>query len=146
MSWTYVIESGRFYRRSRFFATGWSGHSAGKNNPAMVSVHGVGPIPPGRYTIGDPKEPPDHLGPLAMPLTPHPSNNMHGRGGFFIHGANPAHPELSSDGCLIFGYDDRRVIADDDDTDLIVVIHDPFAVKPPPTSPAAPAVRVKETA
>jgi len=28
--------------------------------------------------VGHPLNPPDHLGPLAMPLTPDPSNEMHG--------------------------------------------------------------------
>ena len=33
---------------------GYSGHGEGKNNPAMQKVPNVGPIPVGKYTIGQP--------------------------------------------------------------------------------------------
>ena len=123
MTWRYVISTGHLYDpNGKMAATGWSGHSQGKNNPNMIMAKGVGPIPPGVYTIGDPKDPPDHLGPCAMPLIPAVSNHMFGRGDFFIHGANPAHPELSSDGCLIFTRDVRQAIYDSDDDQLIVTI------------------------
>lgn len=103
------------------WATGWSGHTAGYNNPAQQSVHGVGPLPVGRYTIGDPLDPPDHLGPVAMPLTPDAGNEMFGRGSFFIHGESAAHPAMSSDGCIILPRDVRERICDEPDDGLEVV-------------------------
>src|ERR1039458_5150701 len=66
--------------------TGYSGHGVGVNNPATQNVHEVGPIPQGVYAIGEPLEPPDHLGPLAMPLTPNPANEMFARSEFFTPG------------------------------------------------------------
>ena len=82
---------------------GYSGHGAGLNNPAMEAVHGVGPIPAGRYRIGPPKDPVDHLGPLAMPLTPIDGNDAHGRSAFFLHGDNAEANHTASDGCVIMG-------------------------------------------
>lgn len=79
---------------------GWAGHSAGKNNPAMQCVKGVGPLPRGWYTIGNPYENP-HTGHYTMDLTPDLTNDMCGRDLFRIHGANPTNPEMSSDGCII---------------------------------------------
>lgn len=81
---------------------GWAGHLQGKNNPDMENIKGVGPLPKGKYTVGDPEDG-THLGPLAFPLTPDPANEMYGRSGFFIHGADQEHPALSSDGCIIMG-------------------------------------------
>ena len=48
---------------------GWAGHLQGKNNPDMENIKGVGPLPKGKYTVGDPEDG-THLGPLAFPLTP----------------------------------------------------------------------------
>jgi hypothetical protein len=81
--------------------TGYSGNGAGLNNPAMQDVIDRGPLPQGIYTVGHPLNPPDHLGPLAMPLTPDPSNEMHGRSGFFMHGDNSRHDQSASEGCII---------------------------------------------
>ena len=81
---------------------GWAGHLQGRNNPAMQDVKGVGPLPKGKYMVGDPEDG-THLGPLAFPLTPDPANEMFGRNAFFIHGASAEHPALSSDGCIIQG-------------------------------------------
>lgn len=83
----------------------YAGMDIGKNNVAMQSVHDVGPLPAGVYTIGPlmihpPGDPLRHLGPCMM-LTPDPANEMFGRSGFFIHLDNPAHPGFSSNGCIV---------------------------------------------
>jgi hypothetical protein len=83
---------------------GWSGNNeAGQdeNNPDAQNIKGHGPIDRGLYTIVGPIDPPDHLGPFAFHLVPDADNDMGGRGGFCLHGEEAAHPELSSDGCII---------------------------------------------
>lgn len=81
------------------------------NNPDMCSVRpNVGPIPPGKYTIG-PLEAHPVLGP-AMALTPDPANQMFGGSGFYIHYSNARRDageapyrsvpgRNSSDGCIV---------------------------------------------
>ena len=81
--------------------TAYSGHGEGVNNPEMEQIPNVGPLPAGTYTIGPPHEPIDHLGPVAMPLTPDPSNEMYGRFGFYIHGDTVQMNHTASDGCII---------------------------------------------
>jgi hypothetical protein len=100
--------------------TGYSGHGVGVNNPATQNVHDVGPIPQGVYAIGEPLEPPDHLGPLAMPLTPDPANEMFGRSEFFIHGDNMEMNHSASDGCIILDHAARAAIAAGSDRRLTV--------------------------
>jgi len=101
-------------------ATGYSGHGDGVNNPAMQNVHDFGPIPQGVYTIGEPLDPPDHLGTLAMPLTPDPANEMFGRSEFFIHGDNAAMNHSASDGCIILDHTARAAIFAGSDRGLTV--------------------------
>jgi len=105
----YEQASGKLFDEHGLIGVGWAGHSAGRNNPAMQDVKDVGPLPIGFYTIEDPVSG-THLGPLAFPLTPDPSNQMFGRGGFYIHGAEQLHPEMSSDGCIIQGRAVREYI------------------------------------
>ena len=88
---------------------GWAGHLQGRNNPEMQNVKDVGPLPKGKYIVGDPEDS-AKLGPLAFPLTPDPSNEMFGRSSFYIHGASLDHPALSSDGCMIQGRVAREYI------------------------------------
>jgi hypothetical protein len=58
-----------------------------------------------------------------MELTPDPSNQMYGRGGFFIHADNPNKPpQSSSEGCIVTGPDIRTQIAADPDELLTVTI------------------------
>jgi hypothetical protein len=100
MTWLYKQTSGELDHSGTVVGTGYSGHGPGLNNPAMQQAHDVGPIPQGGYTIGPPRTPIDHLGPLALPLT-HVSGNVFGRSEFFIHGDNTAHDHSASDGCII---------------------------------------------
>lgn len=101
MSWKYAQSSGMLWHGSALVGTCYSGHGEGLNNPDMEAFHGVGPIPAGDYVIGPPKDPQDHLGPLAMPLTPAPGNGAHGRSAFFMHGDNAAMNHTASDGCIV---------------------------------------------
>jgi hypothetical protein len=55
-----------------------------------------------------------------MPLHPDETNEMFGRGGFYIHGDNPHHPGWSSDGCIIMAHVIREQIDADSDRRLTV--------------------------
>jgi len=90
-------------------ATGYAGHGAGVNNPALQSVHNTGPLPQGTYVINPPVDTTTH-GPCVMWLTPDPANEMFGRSGFGIHADEIANPgkRLASTGCIVIG--DRPVI------------------------------------
>ena len=118
----YIISTGHLLNNGgRLIGIGYSGHDSGVNNPKMVDDPGIGPIPPGVYTIGDPLDPPDHLGPLAMPLTPASTNRMYDRSAFFIHGDNALLNHSASHGCIILSHEVRQAVADDDDDQLVVV-------------------------
>lgn len=121
---TYVQETGNMYGPdNKFIGQGFAGHGVGMNNPKTQAMRGIGPLPVGMYSIGD-EEDNSHLGPCAMRLTPDIKNEMFSRSGFFIHGVNPNHPLLSSDGCICLTASFRRIVADSDDDDLNVVAHE----------------------
>jgi len=120
--WTYQQSTGNLTDPDgNVTSGGYSGHGDGLNNPAMQDVEGVGPLPQGLYAIGDPLDPPDHLGPIAMPLTPSPANEMFGRSAFFIHGDNAEMNHSASDGCIIQPHNIRTVIANSLDRTLTVI-------------------------
>jgi hypothetical protein len=121
MAWLYEQSSGNLSLNTIFIGIGYSGHGSGLNNPAAQNQPNIGPIPAGTYTIGAPHTPPDHLGPLALPLYPNPANTMFGRFGFFIHGDNQFGNNTASDGCIIMAHDIRQQIASSDDKTLTVI-------------------------
>ena len=121
MTWRYEQSTGQLSLDGAVIGVGYSGHGAGLDNPALEGDRGVGPIPCGTWTVGDPKDPPDHLGPFAMPLTPDEATDTLGRSGFFIHGDNPAMDHTASDGCIILGRVIRTQIAASADRQLEVV-------------------------
>src|ERR1700757_2883984 len=91
MSWQFTISTGQLSHNGMPVATGYSGRGTGRNNPAFCNAQmgtlgpgNFGPVPMGKYTIG-PAEDSRKLGPIAMPLTPDPANEMFGRSAFFIH-------------------------------------------------------------
>jgi RHS repeat-associated protein len=101
---------------------GFSGRRGNaRNNPDYVAIRNTGPIPKGGYTIGPPsgRTPGGRL--IAggcLPLTPDKGNNMHGRGGFLIHGGSEAGDP--SQGCIILPKDVRDRIAKSKDNRLWV--------------------------
>jgi hypothetical protein len=121
VAWIYDQSSGNLSLNTIYVGNGYSGNGGGLNNPAAQSQPNVGPIPIGTYTIGTAHTPPDHLGPLALPLYPSPSNTMFGRFGFFIHGDNQFENRTASDGCIIMAYEIRQQIASSNDTTLTVI-------------------------
>jgi hypothetical protein len=136
--WQYEQSTGRLTKDGVYIDTGYSGHGVGLNNPEDEALRNIGPIPCGKYTIGAPRVPVDHLGPFAMPLTgmsqmqvdPGEAGKavfaslamqMFGRSGFLIHGDSPLMNHTASDGCLIFQRSTRVMIAASDDKELMVV-------------------------
>lgn len=97
---------------------GYSGKGEGLNNPDWQDVPNQGPIPAGQYRFGKPN---NRKGPLTLPLTPHPSNDMFDRNAFLMHGDNGCACHSASSGCVIMQKITRRWIASSGDRQLIVV-------------------------
>jgi hypothetical protein len=124
MSHTYSESTGIWTYPDGTTAQGFSGNNEvgqDMNNPDSEFIKDHGPIVQGWYTITGPFDLP-HLGKVVFKLIPDADNDMEGRGGFDVHGAEAAHPELSSDGCVILGLPYRQAIADSGDTRLQVVV------------------------
>ena len=100
--------------------TGYSGKGTAKNDPDKQCVVDQGPIPRGTYTVGPAMNHP-RLGPVSIPLTPHPINDMCQRFGFFIHGESVSDPGNASDGCIVLPRASREAIHSSTDKTLEVV-------------------------
>lgn len=98
---------------------GYSGHGEGLNNPESEMVHNVGPIPKGVWEIGIWFDDP-HLGPCVAGLRP-TSQDVFGRGGFFIHGDNKAVDFTASNGCIVLPRYLRQEIRASKETQIQVV-------------------------
>lgn len=121
MSWRHEIRSGHLYDPSGHLrGIGYAGHGAGKNNPDWCDVVGIGPIPPGLYSIG-PAYRHEHLGPTTMNLDPLEGTETYGRSLFRMHGENAAHPGESSDGCPVHDHGARGLVAESLDRVLEVI-------------------------
>ena len=126
--WTYNQRTGEMSGKptpaSMLSALGYSGHAEGKNNPDLQSIHNVGPIPEGRWTILDDPPPSTDLGPhgpYVLHLAPKPGTETFGRGGFLIHGDSIHAPGTASLGCIILPRTVREAIWQSGDRDLLVV-------------------------
>lgn len=109
----YVIPTGEWFGPDGvLIGKGYSGALAGggQNNPAMIAVKDVGPIPPGDYTIG-PAHTHPVLGPLTMNLDPDAANEMFDRDAFRCHGRAASAPLDSSKGCVVMDHVTRGWIA-----------------------------------
>ena len=114
----------------QFIAQGYAGHGSGKNNPAMESVHNIGPLPRGIYYIQAPINK-NNTGPYSLPLIPDVNNEMYGRSGFYMHGGlsepftepdgDKILPGQESDGCTIFPRTVREKVWDGTDHTLTVI-------------------------
>lgn len=81
-------------------AKGYAGREAGKNNPDMQNVKGIGPLPRGWYTAQPPGDD-AVVGKFAMRLIPDVGNEMFGRNSFFMHGDSIQQPGMASHGCIV---------------------------------------------
>jgi hypothetical protein len=116
--WQYQQQTGKLTSQAgNCVATGYSGHGAGKNNPAYQSVHNVGPLPEGFYHIHAPVDTQDH-GPFVLRLEQFAENNMFGRDGFLIHGDSKQHPGEASHGCVILPRAIRELVWNSGDHQL----------------------------
>lgn len=98
--WTYRQTTGALSHNGVEVSVGYSGAGLGKNSPTFQNVHNVGPIPQGRYAIGEPYNTSTH-GPYVLRLTPDAANEMFGRSGFLIHGESLKAAGSASLGCII---------------------------------------------
>lgn len=119
MTWAYKQATGWISRDGENVVEGYSGAGDGKNNPAMQDVPNVGPLPAGKYTIGEPSDTKTH-GPYVLHLTPDAANEMFGRSGFLIHGDSVVHPGTASEGCIILPRKVREQIWASEDRALVV--------------------------
>jgi hypothetical protein len=132
MSWTFESSTGRLYAASEegmtLVGTGYAGGgldaanleaAAGKNNPALQSVHFVGPLPEGWYTLEAPVNS-RVVGEYALALVPDAENEMFGRDAFFLHGDSRTTPGWASDGCIIQDRSVRERVWDSGDHRLQV--------------------------
>jgi len=119
---TYSQTSGEMRGASGdLLGTGYAGHGAGANNPALQSIPDTGPLPQGIYTINPPVDTVTH-GPYVMWLDPDPSNQMFSRFGFGIHADEIANPgkRLASTGCIVMSNEARIAIWQSGDHQLRV--------------------------
>lgn len=131
MSWVYEQKTGLLRRDDAIdiVGKGYSGHTQGKNNPALEAVPDVGPIPRGTYTIGPPYDS-EHTGPYTLSLTPAPSNQMYGRSELKMHGDSKDHPGEASHGCVIMPHDVRARVWNSGDHQIEVVSGDNNGANP----------------
>lgn len=120
MPWTYDQHTGELSHDGVKVCVGYSGCGVGKNDSLSESVHDVGPIPRGVWTIGPRFESESH-GPICMRLTPTAETKTYGRSGFLIHGDSRRTPGSASKGCVILPGPVRCKIAASTDRVLRVV-------------------------
>jgi len=118
--WQYSQSTGVLTQDGRYVATCYSGHGRGLNNPRFEDALAIGPIPQGRYEIGEGFTHP-HCGPVAMRLSPFPGTNTYGRSGFLIHGDNGRENWSASNGCIIASREVRLRIEASPDRTLEVI-------------------------
>lgn len=121
MAWTYSQSMGDLRHDGHLVGNGYAGRGEGLNNPAMQDARDVGPLPRGQYRIGPPVNPPNHLGPVALPLDPDPANRMFNRADFFMHGDNAAQHHAASCGCIIMRPSVRQQVDASGDRALTVI-------------------------
>jgi hypothetical protein len=126
MSWKFVVKTGELFDSTgKRVAVGYAGGNCGKNpeginNPLVVSVPNIGPLPPGLYTFGQLFDPHHKVGKYAFELIPDAKNIMFGRSGFFCHG-DTLTPRCASEGCIIMPHDIRVLMYTGTDKQIQVV-------------------------
>lgn len=119
--WIYQIAAHSLFRDEKFISNGlYSGYPPHTNNPEDIELVGLGPLPPGDYTILKAFDH-LHLGPVAMPLEPARENIMYNRGSFYIHGDSTLKPGFASEGCIIAPHEIRDLISASTDRILRVL-------------------------
>jgi hypothetical protein len=110
--WIYRQKTGELLHDDQHIAVGYSGFSAGKNDPLAQHLVGIGPIPRGVYWIGEAFESAQH-GPHSMRLIPVTGTETFGRMGFLIHGDSIEASGSASHGCIVVALKVRERISED---------------------------------
>lgn len=118
--WTYRQSTGELLRDGARVAVGYSGDPSHKNKPEDDHLANQGPIPRGRYKIGEVLTI-TGKGEVCIDLHPFPGQDLHGRGGFLIHGDSIKRPGTASHGCIILARKVRDKIVASADRVLEVV-------------------------
>jgi len=117
--WEYSQKTGKLSYDGKPHAVGYSGYGEYKNSPENENLVGFGPIPKGRYRIGEAFTHPSK-GPICMRLIPSKETQMYGRKGFMIHGDSKKHAGMASEGCIILDRNTRIDLSISQDRNLIV--------------------------
>jgi hypothetical protein len=119
MPWTYNQTTGslRDPQGQVVAEDGYSGAGQARNNSTMEQMSNVGPIPRGRYRIGNARHS-VHTGAVSMDLRPQTGTNTFGRSAFLIHGDNISH--TASNGCIILRRNIREQINSSTDREIVV--------------------------
>lgn len=120
-TWVYSQSTGELKLNGKVKATGYSGSKkgGGLNNPEKQDESFVGPIPRGEWTIGEAYKH-ERLGPNTMKVEP-VDPKLTKRSEFRIHGDNSKKDQSASEGCIVLGPEERKMIIDSKITKLIVV-------------------------
>lgn len=119
MTWQYKISTGEITHDDTHIETAYSGLAGQcRNNPDCCSIHNVGPIPVGDWTLGPCYDDP-HRGKCTVRLLPKPETETFGRSGFLIHGDNISH--TASEGCIIASLGIRQKLCSSTDKELRVI-------------------------
>jgi len=117
--WVYEQDTGWLCYGGARIAKGYAGAPGVINDHPAQEMHNKGPLPCGLYLMQAAIWH-LHLGPDAIPLTPHPENRMFGRSEFYIHGDNHASPGNGSTGCVCLPGATRQLLITSTDKDLSV--------------------------
>ncbi len=118
--WLYSQSSGKLWADDgSLFASGYSGHGDGKNNPAQEAIKNIGPIPRGEWVVSGVYDS-GKIGPLAIKLEPS-GHTARGRDYFRIHGDSAAHPGKASKGCIVLSRKTRQALINTGDKILKVI-------------------------
>ena len=120
--WIFCQSTGKFSNAdATLSAIGYSGNGEDLDDPSAQEVKDHGPIPQGKWLIGEFFDQVPGKGPVICTLTPDAETETYGRSGFMIHGDNKAADHTASEGCIILPRQMREAIRDSKDHVLQVI-------------------------
>jgi hypothetical protein len=120
MTWQWDQSAGLLTRDGKAVSRGYSGRGRGKNNPALQTAVGIGPIPRGAWRITE-RYDSANVGPYALKLDACAGTDACGRSAFRIHGDSIRAPGTASHGCIILPRAIREAIWRSGDRNLVVI-------------------------
>lgn len=115
MNWKFSQLNGKIWdshswNPDNYIGQGYAGRDAGKNNPSMEGVKGIGPLPHGLWKPVEFFALHPTVGKNAVRVEPADQETLdrvkaYGRDpfSFFMHGDSSEHPGLASHGCMVEG-------------------------------------------